>query len=145
GASLYAADAGMGSDRNYQRGEAQLNGVATKGPHTINAYLSAGSDFGSNMPAYEAFILGGPLRMSGYSIGEFAGREMAFGRLMFYNRTIPLPDLFGTALYLGASLEAGHMGKRFDSASGKGGAIYSGSVFIGSDTFLGPAYFGLGA
>ena len=29
------------------------------------------------MPAYESFTLGGPLRLSGYRINEFAGREFA--------------------------------------------------------------------
>ena len=144
GASFYLADGGFGSDRNYKRGEGTLNGVTTKGPHTLNATLQGGSDFGSNMPAYETFTLGGPLKLSGYSINEFAGREMAFGRLMYYNRTIPLPDLFGTGLYAGASLEAGQMRNRFDGVTGKG-VIYSGSVFVGADTFLGPTYFGVGA
>jgi NTE family protein len=96
------------------------------------------------MPAYETFTLGGPLRLSGYRIDEFSGRQMAFGRLMYYGRAIHLPDLLGSGVYVGASLEAGQMSKRFDGTSPQG-TIWSGSVFLGADTFLGPAYFGLGA
>lgn len=144
GASLYVADAGFGSDRNYKRGEANVNGVTTRGAHTFNASLAAGSDFGSDMPAYDTFSLGGPLKLSGYSIGQFAGQDMAFARLMYYNRTIPLPDLFGTGLYAGASLEAGKVRNRFDITTTRG-VLYSGSVFVGADTFLGPTYFGVGA
>ncbi|HKU71433.1 MAG TPA: esterase, partial [Burkholderiales bacterium] len=143
-ASLYVADKTFGSDRNYQRGEAVMSGVWSKGPHTLNATLTGGSAFGSDMPAYDTFSLGGPLRLSGFSIGEFAGREMAFGRLMYYNRTIPLPDLFGTGVYAGASLEAGQM-RNNPAGTATRGALYSGSVFLGANTFLGPAYFGLGA
>ena len=43
---------------------------------------------GSDMPAYESFTLGGPLRLSGYRVNQFAGREYAFGRLMYYKRRL---------------------------------------------------------
>ena len=96
------------------------------------------------MPAYDTFTLGGPLRLSGYRIDEFSGRQMAFGRLMYYKRAVALPDLLGSGVYVGASLEAGRISDRFDGLPA-GGTILSGSVFLGADTFLGPAYFGLGA
>ena len=38
------------------------------------------------MPAYESFVLGGPLRLSGYRVNQFAGNQYAFGRLMYYRR-----------------------------------------------------------
>ncbi len=95
------------------------------------------------MPAYETFTLGGPLRLSGYRINEFSGRRMGFGRLMYYNRTISLPDILGSGVYVGASLEAGQMHSRFDGLP-YGGTVYSGSIFLGANTFAGPAYFGLG-
>src|SRR5262249_8518560 len=140
----YAAERDLGSDRSYQRGEAVMSGVWSKGPHTLNATLAGGSAFGSDLPAYDTFSLGGPLRLAGVQIGEVAGRGMMLGRLMYYNRTIPLPDLFGTGIYAGASLEAGQMRNRFDGTSTRG-LIYAGSAFLGANTFLGPAYFGVGA
>ena len=143
GVSLYVADEGMGSDRNYQRGEFTLNGIKSWGEHTFNVSASSGGSFGSDLPAYEAFRLGGPLQLSGYRIGEFAGGQMAFGRLMYYNRTYALPDLLGSGVYLGASLEAGRIAGRFDRQADKG-TLTSASVFLGADSFLGPAYFGLG-
>jgi NTE family protein len=69
---------------------------------------------------------------------------MAFGRLMYYNRAVPLPDILGSGVYIGGSLEAGQMKDRFDGRS-SAGTIWSGSIFLAADTFLGPAYFGLGA
>jgi len=98
---------------------------------------------GTNMPAYDTFTLGGPLRLSGYRIDEFSDSRMAFGRVIYYNRTIPLPDLFGSGVYVGASFEAGRITRRFESSSDRA-TLFSGSVFLGADTFLGPAYFGLG-
>lgn len=142
-ASAYFADESMGSDRNYKRIEGQFVGAGSWGPHTFNAALSGGSNLGSDLPAYETFTLGGPLRLSGYRINEFSGREMSFGRLMYYNRTITLPDLLGSGVYAGASLEAGQMRNRFDNLP-YGGTIMSGSIFLSADTSLGPAYFGIG-
>jgi NTE family protein len=95
------------------------------------------------MPAYESFALGGPLRLSGYRINEFSGRDYAFGRLMYYRRIFPLPDILGSGAYMGASAEVGRIANRFDTLPSPG-TLWSGSLFFGADTLLGPAYLGLG-
>lgn len=141
--ALYTATESMGSDQNYQRASAGLTAAKTFGPHTFNAYVSGGTDLGSDMPFYDTFVLGGPLQLSGYHINEFSGNRMTLARLMYYNRTLPLPDLFGSGIYLGASLEAGRMSNPFNIAS-TNGTVFSSSVFLGADTFIGPAYLGMG-
>ena len=143
-ASAYAADESFGSDRNYTRLEGQLTGAKSWGEHTFSVTASGGTDLDTEMPAYESFTLGGPLRLSGYRIDEFAGRNMAFGRLMYYKRAVHLPELLGSGVYIGASLEAGQISK-LDSGTSPQGTIWSGSVFLGAGTFLGPLYFGIGA
>jgi len=142
-ATAYSAEKSFGSDRGYQRIEANLLGAKSWGEHTFQVGLSGGSNLSSDMPAYESFTLGGPLRLSGYRINEFSGRSFAFGRLMYYNRTLPLPDILGSGVYTGASLEAGQVRSRFDGLP-FGGTVWSGSLFVGADTFAGPAYFGVG-
>jgi NTE family protein len=143
-ASAYVADDALGSDSNYKRLEGQLNGVMSWGSHTLNVTASGGTDLDTDMPAYEAFTLGGPLRLSGYRIDEIQGRNMALGRLMYYRRAVHLPDLLGSGIYTGASLEAGRMGDQLLPTGAHTGTLWSGSVFLGADTFLGPLYFGLG-
>jgi NTE family protein len=143
-ASLYVADEGMGSDRNYRRAEASLNSVVTWREHTFNLTVTGGSDLGTSLPAYDTFTLGGPLQLSAYRINEFSGSQLAFGRIMYYNRTYALPDLLGSGMYVGASLEAGRLASRADSRLPESGTLISGSVFLGADTFLGPAYLGVG-
>jgi NTE family protein len=120
--------------------------VVTRNPErfTVTGLAAGGTDLGSEMPAYESFTLGGPLRLSGYRLNQFAGREYAFGRAMYYNKTIPLPDLLGGGVFVGGSLEAGRMAKRFDGSPSTG-TLWSGSAFLGADTFAGPAYLGIGA
>jgi NTE family protein len=142
-AAAYAADEGLGSDRNYQRLDGELTAVKTWGAHTVNFKVSGGTDFHSDMPAYENFTLGGPLRLSGYRIDQFSGRQFGFSRLMYYNRAIHLPDILGSGVFVGASIEAGQMQGRAGSQSTTG-TLWSGSVFLAASTFAGPAYFGFG-
>jgi NTE family protein len=141
--TAYLADGALGSDRNYKRLEGAFDGARSFGTHTFSANVAAGTDLGSDMPAYEAFTLGGPLHLSAYRIGEFSGRRMAFGRVMYYNRALPLPDILGSGVYFGGSLEAGKVRNRFDTVADTD-TKYSASIFLGADTFAGPAYFGLG-
>lgn len=142
-ASAYWAEKDFGSDLNYQRYEGQVGAAKSWGSHTFNFSIQGGTDNHTDMPAYETFTLGGPLRLSGYRINQFSGRRYGFGRVMYYNRVLPLPDILGTGVYVGGSLEAGEMHSRFDGQP-FGGTVYSGSVFLAADTFAGPAYFGFG-
>jgi len=141
--TAYLADENFGSDRNYRRLEGQLLGVKSWAAHTLNLSFTGGTDLGSDMPVYDTFTLGGPLRLSAYRINEFSGRKMSYGRLMYYNRALPLPDLLGSGAYVGTSLEAGQIRNRYDNLP-YGGTIISGSVFLSAETALGPAYLGVG-
>jgi len=143
GGSFYAAATALGSALNYQRLEARGGVARSWGPHTLALHAAGGSDLGSGMPAYESFVLGGPLRLSGFRLNQFAGREYAFGRAMYYHRVFALPDLLGSGVYVGGSAEVGMMRDRFDNLP-LPGTLYSGSVFVGADTFAGPLYLGAG-
>ena len=113
--SGYLAEESFGSDRGYKRLEGTASAAKTLGPsHLQRSAFPAAPILHSDMPAYETFTLGGPLRLSGYRINEFSTRSYGFGRLMYYNRAIPLPDLLGSGVYAGASLEVARLGSRFD-------------------------------
>jgi NTE family protein len=142
--SAYAALESFGSADSYQRIEGSVRAAKSWGSHTFNAFAAGGSDLDSDMPAYESFTLGGPLHLSGYRINQFAGRQFAFGRLMYYHRMLPLPDILGSGIYLGGSAEVGRITDRFDGLPSPG-TLWSASVFLGADTFLGPVFFGLGS
>ena len=141
--TAYAAMTSFGSAVSYQRLEGVIRGAQSWGPHTLSYWVSGGTALGSDMPAYESFTLGGPLRLSGYRINQFAGREYEFGRLMYYNQALPLPEILGSGVYVGASAEVGRMTDRFDGLP-SAGTLWSGSVFLGAGTIVGPAYLGLG-
>jgi len=139
----YAALESFGSAQSYQRLDSTLRVARSWGAHTLLGLVSGGTSFNSGMPAYETFSLGGPLRLSGYQVNEFAGRRYTFGRLMYYNRTLPLPDLLGSGVYVGASAEVGRISDNFSGLPSPG-TLWSGSAFLGADTFIGPIFFGVG-
>jgi len=139
----YAALTSLGSAQSYQKLEGAARWVKSWGNNTVQIGVQGGTDLGSNMPAYESFTLGGPLHLSGYRLNQFAGREFWFARAMYYNKIFPLPDILGSGVYLGASAEAGRMTNRFDGLPSPG-QLWSGSAYLGADTFVGPAFLGVG-
>jgi NTE family protein len=139
-----AALTSMGASQSYQRAEARWTGAFSTGPHTVSARLQGGNDFGSDLPPYGAFLLGGPFRLSGYPINRFSGTDYYLGTLQYYNRLLRLPSIIGSGLYVGASAEIGRMYGVYTQLGAATGTLYSGSVYLGSETFLGPVYLGLG-
>jgi len=142
-AAAYAAMESLGSDREYEWAQAEFRAAQSWGPHVLALTLAGASNLNSDLPAYESFSLGGPLRLSGYRIRQFSGSRYSFGRLMYYNRILPLPDILGSGVYAGASAELGRVSDRYGGLP-SGGTAWSGSVFLGADTFLGPMFFGFG-
>ncbi len=141
--TAYRATTGLGSDLTYSRVE--LGGRVAKswGPHTFNLAVSGGTALDSDMPAYESFSLGGPLRLSAFRLDEFAGRQYAFGRLLYYNRTVRLPELLGSGVFVGGSAEIARVTDR-DGGLPPAGTVWSASTFLAAITFLGPGYLGVG-
>jgi NTE family protein len=134
----------LGADDDYRKADARWTSAHSVGPHTVQLNAAGGTDLGSNLPAYDSFILGGPFRLSGYRIGQFSGQKFAFGSLMYYNQVLRLPSLLGSGVFAGGSLEAGQMNGLYLPPGGSTGTLYSASAFIGAETFLGPAFFGYG-
>ena len=135
----------LGAADRYSRVDASWTGAYTFGRHTFAAALAGGSDLGTGMPAYDAFSLGGPFRLSGYRINQFQGSRMALATLRYYNQVLSLPSLIGSGVYVGVSAEAGRVDGLYTQGGASSGNLYSGSVYLGASTFLGPAYVGVGA
>jgi NTE family protein len=102
-----------------------------------------GSGLGSDIPVYDEFTLGGFLNLSGFQRDILQGSVRGFARLLYYRRFGKAPGLLGGDMYLGGSLETGNVWLDTDLA-GFDDLRYSGSVFGGVDTLLGPVYLGYG-
>jgi NTE family protein len=138
----YVATTAMGADADYSRGEISWFEAWSSGEHTLQAALYGGSNFGTNLPAYDSFLLGGPFRLSAYAINQFSGQQAAFGSLRYLNQLKRLPSPLGSGVYAGATLEAGRVDKLYDGRDTTGN-LWSTAAFLGADTFLGPAWVGV--
>ncbi len=142
GANLYSSSTALGADSNFNRWAVEGTVAHSFGDHTFNLAVKAGGNVGSDpLPAYSWFQWGGFLQQSGYKTGQLYANSMTFGRAMYYHRIMRGTLLDGA--YGGVSLEFGRYGVPLlpDAPTG---LLTSGSVFIGSDTPIGPAYLGYG-
>jgi len=141
-ASGFKAYQTLGADASYSRADLSLLQALSFGEHTFQLGVYGGTNLGTNLPAYDSFTLGGPFRLSAYAIDQFAGQQALFGSVRYFNQVKRLPSPLGSGVYAGASLEAGRVNK-LDVGQSTGN-LESASVFLGADTFLGPAWIGAG-
>ena len=83
----------------------------------------AASNFGSSLPAYDSFLLGGPFRLSGYAINQFSGQQDAFGSVRYLQQLTRLPSPLGSGAYAGGSIEGGRVNKLYDGRDTTGTAL----------------------
>ena len=132
----------LGADEEYAYWSADGTGVVSFGDHTFNFYARAADKLGNNpLPRYENFQWGGFLQQSGYSTGQLLGESLQFGRVMYYHRIMSGSLLEGA--YGGVSLEAGRIGNPLVAGNSEDW-LKSSSVFIGTDSPIGPLYLGYG-
>jgi NTE family protein len=145
----YEAVPALGNGPRYHRVDLSLTRAYTLGDQSIEATLGAATSFGSRLPSYAAITLGGPFQLSGYATEQLSGQESLFARLRLMHRFLQLPGPLGQGLYGGLSLEAGRIGRSYRLLGSRDSTalpdtLWSGAAFIGADTFLGPAWLGLG-
>jgi NTE family protein len=136
--NVFASREALGSAANYTKWELSGNLAHSFGPHTFTLGFDFGGKIGSDpLPAYDLFQWGGFLRLSGLPTGALYGGNLAFGRLVYYNRLLHLPYLEG--LYVGGSVEVGRVGAPLVPGSVTG-TLSAGSLFFGLDSLIGPIY-----
>lgn len=112
------------------------------GPYTTIVGGEFATSFGSAAPVQNRFRIGGFTDLSGFIQDELSGSEVALVRAIAYRRFVP-SKLF--PVYLGLSLEYGNVYEDQDEISfDPSNAMIAGSVFVGTDTVLGPVYVGYG-
>lgn len=140
--NLFDSQGALGADEEYAYWTADGTGAVSFGDHTFNFYARAADKLGNNpLPRYENFQWGGFLQQSGYSTGQLLGESLQFGRVMYYHRIMSGTLLEGA--YGGVSLEAGRIGNPLVAGNSEDW-LKSSSVFIGTDSPIGPMYLGYG-
>lgn len=141
--NIALSDEAIGADDDYTRLSGSFNQVVSFGQNTFIAGVQGGTALSGDLPLYDRLTAGGPFKLSGYPRGSLASQNQILGRLI-YMRALSerSPLAFDLPLYLGASFEAAAVDDPQDGTLGR--MAYSGSLFGGADTPLGPLYVGYG-
>jgi NTE family protein len=142
-ADLFLSREALGADLSYDSLELRAAQAVSFGENTLVGRLELGNDFGSDIPFYREFRLGGFLNLSGFEPGQFQGDVLAYASLTYHRQVGRLPGGLGGGIYLGGSIEAGNVWQDTEQAE-LGDLRPAGTVFAGVDTVLGPAYLGYG-
>jgi len=133
----------LGADVSTRRLSAAGLAAFSAGKNTLQLFAAGGSPVGTDLPYYDYFQLGGFRRLSGYGLNTLAGPYMAFGSLALLREIGRLPSLIGGGVFLGLSLETGGTWAQGSEVK-TSNLLYSGALFFGAETPLGPVYLGYG-
>jgi NTE family protein len=126
----------LGAVETYDRLEGVAATAVPFGGNVMYLRASGGASFGSELPIYDTFTLGGPVSVPGLSLGELRGTSYWNAKATYLQRVADISYVFGQALYAGFSLSAADMSGRIDGVQLP--PIYSGALLLSGRTPLGP-------
>jgi NTE family protein len=135
----------LGEETGFQSVSASGFYAFSFGRNTLMLNAEGGDTVQGTLPLPSLFTLGGPFSFPGYSIEELTGETYFAGRVMYRRRiNSNAESLFGLPIYLGATVVTGN------TWSTPGAVDFSnlrvgGSVFVATDTIIGPVFLTLGA
>ena len=132
----------LGARDRYTRWEADYQSAYSSGDNTLQLAARAGGVLGDGrLPPHDLFSFGGLFKLSGYRTDELLGESMVFGRAVYSRRLAR--DALLKGLFGGFSLEVGRINRPVVAGS-TSGTLTAGSIFLATDTPVGPVYLGLG-
>ena len=134
----------LGADWDYDRaalGSARRH--LLRPHHRLSAAPRRGTSFGSDLPAYDTFELGGFARLSGLEPGALRGDDLAMFVAGARHEIARLVPPLGGAVVLGLQGELGATWWQADEPA-VNDLLFGGAAYLGAETFLGPVYFGYG-
>ena len=133
----------LGADTEYDKLAVHIQGSATARRTTFFGKIAAGSSFGTELPFYDRFELGGFSRLTGLAPGRLFGDDLALLTAGLFVRVASLNPALGGNVYVGLAGEAGQTW-RYDEIPTLDELVFGGNFFLGVETLLGPVYVGYG-
>ncbi|HEY8241402.1 MAG TPA: BamA/TamA family outer membrane protein, partial [Kiritimatiellia bacterium] len=131
----YFVSPDMGGDVEYDKLEGRYRGVHSFGDHTLGLALHGGTSFGTELPGYSQFTLGGPFNFAGLSEDQFRGSYLGVASLGYGYRLTRLPSQLGRAVYALARFDVGNVWQEeFDTGDVRQGFQFG----FGIDSSAGP-------
>ena len=137
------SDSTFGASEDFTQAEQRLSIVNTFGKNTIILSNSTSLSLEDDTPVQGNFLSGGFLTFSGYQTDQIFSPNIISNSIKGYRQIYGDGEsLFEVPIYAGTSIEIGdYQQKRQDLMDN---TIFSGSMFLGADTFFGPVYLGYG-
>jgi len=130
----------IGAASDYQQAFLGVARAWASGKNSVQLNMQAGYSFEDAVPLERWYELGGFGRLSGLAPDQISGRQMGLATFAYYRRLNEV-DLF--PLFAGFTLETGNVWLQQSDVS-FASLRYSGSVFLGVDTPIGPVYLAYG-
>jgi NTE family protein len=134
------SDDSLGADEDFQQLDASYNQAIRFGKNTLIAGASLFSTIEGDAPFQSLYRLGGFGNLSGFEKDELSGQHAAIARGIYMHKIVN--SMFFES-YAGVTVEAGNVWQDKDSIDWDNN-IVAGSLFIGADTPIGPAYLSYG-
>lgn len=135
---------GFGADNEFDTVAGEVASSWSRGKNTVQLGLAYATTIESDNTVQDYFPLGGFLRLSGLERGEISGPHAALARVVYYRRVgNTTGGIFDTPVYLGVSAESGNVWQSRSDID-VDSMIFSSSIFVGIDTFIGPVYLATG-
>ncbi len=134
----------FGAQENWTRVSAHVAPALHVGRSVFVPRAFAASNLSREATIRSAVALGGFLNLSGLGENELLGDKGGLISLIYYYELLGLGlGPIGNRVFAGASLEGGNVYRHDDPVTWQS-LRYGGSLFLGADTPLGPAYFSWG-
>jgi NTE family protein len=133
----------LGADNTFQTLDLTWTQPYTLQRSTLIPRIRLAGRLDGTLGIQDLFRLGGFLNLSGFQTGEVSGEYIALGQLIYMHRLNDASAAFSLPLFAGGSLEVGGAWNDIDEID-LDSLIPAGSLFVGADTPLGPAYLGGG-
>lgn len=131
----------LGADVEFDRIKIAGGKIWTEDKHRFTLKGQVGSTLSDDAFITEQLTLGGYNSLSGLSPNQLRGNHAALGRGTYMYELVDYPGV--AKIYAGGSLELGNAWEEAADVSW-GGLLLSGSLFVGADSPIGPAFIGIG-
>jgi NTE family protein len=135
----------LGEHQDFQSASATGVDVFSFGRNTLILNAEGGSRVQGVLPLPSLYTLGGPFSFPGYAVEELTGQSYFAGRLMYRRKIVDRSDrLFGLPVYVGGTVVTGNTWAKPGDVDFSNLRV-GGSVFVATDTIIGPVFLSLGA
>jgi len=133
----------LGSSKKWTKLKLEAKTPLTIGHHTLIPSVSAGSCFGTDLPFYALFNIGGLDSFAGMAPYQFRGSYFGIGHLEYLYKISQLPPTLGGGLFFISRIDAGNAWYSSKDITSKN-ISYGCLVGFGAHTILGTCFIAVG-